>query len=100
MTPTLARLAEAASRFRKSRGRPAVAIGNGIYPIFKAQTGTGCNIELCPQEGGRTDVYRLKIYTHSKMYTINCSEEEFYMADAVITWFVYPDQAKQMLELS
>jgi len=94
MSPTLARLAEAKERFLINNCRQKVNIANGTFPIFKADTGTGCNIELVPGWG---NVYRLKIHTYSKMYIINCTEEEFYMADCVITWFVYPDQAKQML---
>jgi hypothetical protein len=96
MVPTLARLAEAKGRFLTNNGIRKVRIANGTFPIFIANTGTGCNIEFI---SGRGDVYRLKIHTPSKIYNIYCTEEEFYMADCVITWFVYPNEAKQMLAL-
>jgi hypothetical protein len=97
--PTALLLAEASTRFsRDRRGKRVVDIVGGTFPIFDSPTGTGCNIEFCPQEEtDPDDVYRLKINTHSKEYIIRCSRREWYMADAIVTWFKYPEEARIMM---
>jgi hypothetical protein len=100
MTSPIYLLAEAGTRFgRDKTGRRVVSVAYGTFPIFRTpETGTGCNIDfMSPLSNDPSHVYRLQIRT-TKVYNIVVTKHEWDMADAIVTRFMNPNQAKLMMD--
>jgi hypothetical protein len=85
---------EGKRRINTMNDNHVVFLNNKMFRLYESDTSTGANIEFKQDN----DSFVVVVHDGDTVFEEVCTEREFNIMDAVITWFLYPAEAYKMLK--